>query len=283
MAAARTAASSGLCENRSPLLRRYDRRPPRDRVGRLVPARVGRRRAAPVGQSRDRRRVRSTGGMRPPQRERAVAIADEGVELARAVGLQPRRLVVGTGVNWQSILLVAEEERARMIVLGASGGRGSRGRGPRIGVAGRRAPRANTGHRGATRDGSRGGGAEAPALSSPLSRVLAQLSGTREWTPSPATSCPRHDADASSPRSSTTRTCSNRADTSTLEQLFDRNDVVDALGLTPVADLRNRIASAGGSEAGREAPSSADRRSRAAAGRRSGCRGRSTPRAAARP
>ena len=35
----------------------------------------------------------------------------------------------------------------------------------------------------------------------------------------------------------------NRADASTLEQLFDRNDVVRALGRDPVADLQNRIAS----------------------------------------
>ena len=176
------------------------------------------------------------------RRERAVAIADEGVELARAVGLQPRRLVVGTGVNWQSILLVAEEEQAWMIVLGA---------------------REDEGHAAALGSVSQGvvhhaqipvvvvppdmeaeaADADAPAVSSSLSRVLARLSGTREM-----------DALARYVISETERGrmlsdvlddsyVRNRADAATLEQLFDRNDVVRALGRDPVVDLRRRIAS----------------------------------------
>ncbi len=180
-----------------------------------------------------------------PQRKRAVAIADEGVELARSAGLQPRRLVVGTGVNWQSILLVAEEERARMIVLGASGAVGlvpealgsvSQGVAQHARIPVIVVPPATD---------AEADGVEAPASSSSLARVLSQFSGTRD-----VDALARYVMSESRRGRALSQILDdsyvrNRADTSILEQLFDRKDVVDALGLDAVADLRSRIAAAG--------------------------------------
>lgn len=181
-------------------------------------------------------------GDAPLRRERAVAIADEGVELGRAVGLRPRRLVVGTGVNWQSILLVAEEEGAWMIVLGA---------------------RAAEGHTGALGSVCHGvvhhaqipvvvvppeieaevEDPDAPAASSSLSRVLARLSGTREMDALARYVISEAERGRVLSEILDDSYVRNRADAATLELLFDRNDVVRALGRDPVVDLRRRIAS----------------------------------------
>ena len=181
-------------------------------------------------------------GDAPPRRERAVAIADEGVELARAVGLQPRRLVVGTGVNWQSILLVAEDEQARMIVLGA---RGVEGLAAALGSVSQgvvhhaRIPVVVVPH---ARE-AEAEDAEAPAVSSPLTRVLARLSGTREMDALARYVISEAERGRALSEILDDSYVRNRADASTLEQLFDRDDVVRALGRDPVADLQNRIAS----------------------------------------
>lgn len=181
-------------------------------------------------------------GDAPSRREQAVAIADEGVELARAGGLQPRRLVVGTGVNWQSILLVAEEERAGMIVLGTRGLEGleaalgsvSEGvvhhaRIPVVVVQPARKAEA--------------GDADAPVASSPLLRVLARLSGTQEMDAVARYVISEAGRGRGLPEILDDSFVRNRAEASLLEELFDRKDVVDALGRDAVADLQSRIAS----------------------------------------
>jgi hypothetical protein len=62
----------------------------------------------------------------PDLHQQAVAVAEEGSELALAAGLRARPLAAGVGVSWQSILAVAESEDARLIVTGADGVRGAR-------------------------------------------------------------------------------------------------------------------------------------------------------------
>jgi nucleotide-binding universal stress UspA family protein len=60
------------------------------------------------------------------EHEKAVAIASEGVELARGAGLAARPFAAGIGASWQSILAVAQQEGARLIVTGARGVTGAR-------------------------------------------------------------------------------------------------------------------------------------------------------------
>ena len=188
--------------------------------------------SASVGQPGARQRVRPGPGDAPQRRERAVAIADEGVELARAVGLQPRRLVVGTGVNWQSILLVAEEEHARMIVVGARGVEGleaalgsvSQGvvhhaRIPVVVVPPAMEAEADD--------------ALAPPDSSSFSRVLARLSGTLEMDALARYVISEAERGRALSEILDDSYVRNRADASTLEQLFDRTDVVRVLGRRP--------------------------------------------------
>jgi nucleotide-binding universal stress UspA family protein len=52
---------------------------------------------------------------------RALELAAEGCELARAAGLSARPLAAGIGGTWQSILSVADAEDARLVVTGARG------------------------------------------------------------------------------------------------------------------------------------------------------------------
>lgn len=60
------------------------------------------------------------------QHAEALALASEGVELARAAGLDARPLAAGIGPSWQSILAIAHTEGARLIITGARGLSGAR-------------------------------------------------------------------------------------------------------------------------------------------------------------
>jgi hypothetical protein len=85
--------------------------------------------------------------------------------------------------------------------------------------------------------------AEAPEVSSSLSRVLARLSGTREMDTLARYVISEAERGRILSEILDDSYVRNRADESTLEQLFDRTDVVRALGRDPVVDLRNRLAS----------------------------------------
>ena len=170
----------GMRKADSHLLRRYERRPPRDRVGRLVPARVGRRRAASVGQPGGRRRVRPISGGGPAatrasccDRRRGRRACPRGRPSAATAGRGDRRELAvdppgcrgGAGADDR-----ARRPRSRGSVLAALGsvsqGVAHHARIPVVVVPPAREAEAED--------------AEAPAASSPLPRVLARLSGTRE-------------------------------------------------------------------------------------------------------
>jgi Universal stress protein family len=191
----------------------------------------------------------------------AVAIAEEGSELAQAAGLRARPLPAGVGVSWQSILAVAESEDARLIVTGADDVRGARvsfgsiSRGvthhARVPVLVVPPPSESVSSSVIPADAPRASDPPVPvdpavpAARSTLARTISRLTGSA-----------REDAlaryvmlEAGKGRDLADilgdSYIENRADRVAIQALLDRRDVVDALGRDATDDLRARIAALG--------------------------------------
>lgn len=178
------------------------------------------------------------------ERETAIAIANEGVELARGAGLQAHPLAAGIGASWQSILAVAREEKARLIVTGARGVTaahavlGSVSQGvtqhahiPVLVVPPPRAHVATSVFVSENRDQADPSGFVAPHREDALARyVLLEAGKGRDLS-----------------EILTDAYVVKRASTMTLDSLLDRRDVVEGLGRDAVQSLRAQLAALHGS------------------------------------